>query len=212
MAGNLSLTKCKLCRRAGEKLFLKGERCATPKCAVTRKPYAPGTQGRSLRKNVSDFGRQLTEKQKLRRIYGVSESQFQKHLGQAQKKQGILGDNLIAILETRLDNVVFRMGLADSRSQARQVVGHGMVNLNGRSLNIPSANVRVGDEVEVKVAKQEKTYFKQLKVVLAKKNQTPQWISMDPKSLKGKVLSLPKQEEVGLNVDVATVIEFYSRA
>ncbi|HHX58710.1 MAG TPA: 30S ribosomal protein S4 [Candidatus Moranbacteria bacterium] len=211
MAKNLG-SKCKLCRRAGEKLFLKGDRCATPKCALVRKAYKPGMHGpKGEGRGLSDYGSQLKEKQKLKRSYGLSEQQFRKHLVEAQSKQGVVGDNLMSRLEMRLDNVVYRLGFASSRSQARQMVSHKAFLLNGRSLNIPSAEVKVGDEIQVKKHKADRKYFKDLQLVLKGGANIPKWLSLDPAELKGKVLSNPTREEIGLGFDLASVIEFYSR-
>lgn len=214
MAKNLG-SKCKYCRRAGEKLFLKGDRCSTPKCAMTRKPYKPGTQGESSGgrgRGPSEYGKQLLEKQKLRRTYGVSEKQFRLHLLEAQRQTGVVGDNLIARLETRMDNVIYRMGFAESRTAARQLVSHSMFLVNEKPLNIPSARIKIGDSVKLKPHKSEKKYFKELKEVLKKGNKVAGWLSFDPGSMEGKVLSKPKKDEAEVNSDVAAVIEFYSRS
>ncbi len=205
-------SKCKLCRRAGEKLFLKGDRCATPKCALVRKAYGPGMHGpKGEGRGLSEFGSQLKEKQKLKRSYGLSERQFVKHLKEAQSKKGVVGDNLMTRLEMRLDNVVYRLGLATSRSQARQMVSHKMCLVNGRGLNVPSAEIKVGDEIQVKESKAQNAYFKQLQAVLKKGHNTPKWFSLDPETLTGKVLSSPSREDMGSGFDLASVIEFYSR-
>ena len=206
-------SKCKLCRRAGEKLFLKGDRCASPKCAVVRKPYAPGMHGGTgkFTKGLSEFGKQLAEKQKVKRLYGVSEKQFRKHLAEAQKQKGVAGENLLTRLEMRLDNVIYRLGLAVSRAQARQLVGHSLFLVNGRTLNIPSAKVRVGDEITVKENKLAKTYMKELQAVLKKKHESPAWVTLDPQTMTGKVLSSPAKEEINAGLDLHLVIEFYSR-
>ena len=211
MAKNLG-SKCKLCRRAGEKLFLKGDRCATPKCALVRKAYKPGMHGpKGEGRGLSDYGNQLKEKQKLKRSYGLSEQQFRKHLIEAQSKQGVVGENLMTRLEMRLDNIVYRLGLASSRSHARQMVSCKTFLLNGRGLNIPSAEVKVGDEIQVKKHKADGKYFKDLQLVLKGKTNLSKWISFDPTELKGKILSAPTKDEIGLSFDLASVIEFYSR-
>lgn len=208
----ISGSKCKLCRRAGEKLFLKGERCATPKCAIVRKPYAPGAHGKtSGRRKISEFGKQLLEKQKVKRVFGISESQLRHHFSQAQKRKGVLGDNLITRLEMRLDNVVFRLGLADSRSQARQLVSHNMFTVNGKILNIPSAELKVGDVVNIKEQKSQKKYFKEIQAVLKKNPAVAPWLSIDPEKMEAKVVSRPNVEDMGANLDPKMVIEFYSR-
>jgi small subunit ribosomal protein S4 len=210
MAKNLG-SKCKLCRRAGEKLFLKGDRCASPKCAVVRKPYAPGAHGQTRSRGLSEFGKQLAEKQKLKRIYGLSEAQLRRHLREAQKKSGVVGDNLIIRIEMRLDNVVHRLGFADSRAQARQLVGHGCFTVNKKHLDIASAKVVVGDEIVLKETKAGKNYFTQLQTVLAKKQDIASWLSFDAKTMSGKVLSAPNKDDVAMGLDLAAVIEYYSR-
>lgn len=204
-------SKCKLCRRAGEKLFLKGDRCFSPKCAMVRKAYPPGMHGKTLRRGLSEFGKQLAQKQKIKRIFGVSERQFRKHFEEAKKRKGILANDLVEILETRLDNVVYRLGLAQSRSQARQLVSHGNFLVNGRSLNIPSAKVRVGDKVKVKENKLTKKYWKDLQLILKKGKKTPQWLSFDPTKMEGEMIAKPTLQDVGMELDLQAVIEFYSR-
>lgn len=210
---NTSTSKCERCRRAGEKLYLKGDRCDSPKCAMTRRPYAPGDHGKSGGRSKSDFGKQLNEKQKLKRMYGVSEKQFKKHLDEAKKKKsGVVGDNLLIRLELRMDNVIYRLGLASSRSHARQLVSHGMFLVGGRKLNIPSAEILVGAEVEIKDSKKEKNYFKDLQLILKKNHKTPEWLILEPEALKAKVLSKPNVDKVAQGIDVPTVIEYYSRS
>ncbi len=205
-------SKCKLCRRAGEKLFLKGDRCATPKCALTRKAYPPGMHGtKPVRRGLSEFGKQLKEKQKLKRLYGVSEKQIKRYLEEASSQSGVVGDNLILRLETRLDNIIYRLGLATSRAQARQLVSHGMFKVNDKNLDIPSAKVKVGDEIQVKKEKLEKNYMKELQVIFKKKQDIPEWLLFDAKGMQGKVLSLPAKDKMDVSLDVQLVIEFYSR-
>jgi len=205
-------SKCKLCRRAGEKLFLKGERCASPKCALVRKSYPPGVHGKSGGvKGLSEFGKQLKEKQKLKRIYGISERQLRRYLEIARKKRGVLGDNLLTVLENRLDNIVYRLGMADSRTQARQLVSHSLFQVNGRPLNIPSALLKIGDVVAVKDTKKEKKYFKELQAVLKKDLPKISWLDFNPEKMEGKVVANPNKDEIGFKVDMAMVIEFYSR-
>lgn len=206
-------SKCKLCRRAGEKLFLKGERCATPKCAMVRKPYPPGMHGntRGSSRGLSEFGKQLAEKQKLKKLYGVSEKQFRKHLAEASKQKGVLGEGLLTRLEMRFDNIIYRLGVASSRAQARQLVGHAMFQVNGKNLNIPSALLKAGDEISVKGQKMGSAYMKELQAIIKKKHETPSWLSFDPKAMKGKILSNPPKEDLGAGIDTHLVIEFYSR-
>jgi small subunit ribosomal protein S4 len=211
MAKNLD-SKCKLCRRAGEKLFLKGDRCGTPKCALVKKPYAPGAHGNSgSKRGLSEYGKQLAQKQKIRRIYGISERQLRKHIADAKQDKGVLGDNIIARLEMRMDNVIYRLKLADSRAQARELVAHKHFNLNGRSFNIPSGLVKIGDVINVKDQKIGNKYFKELQAILKKNNEVPQWLSLDPVKMEGKVLGRPTKDEIGVDVDIQGVIEYYSR-
>ncbi len=204
-------SKCKLCRRAEEKLFLKGDRCSSPKCAMVRKAYPPGMHGKAVRKGLSEFGKQLAQKQKVKRIFGISECQFRKYFEEAKKKKGILGNDLIEILETRLDNVIYRLGLAQSRNQARQLVSHGNFLVNGRSLNIPSARIKVGDKIKVKETKLIKKYWKDLQLILKKGQKIPQWLSFDPVKMEGEIIAKPTLQDVGMELDLQAVIEFYSR-
>jgi small subunit ribosomal protein S4 len=206
-------SKCKLCRRAGEKLFLKGDRCSSPKCAMVRKAYAPGAHGNSegRRRGLSEYGKQLAEKQKLKRIYGSSEKQLRRHLISAKKKSGVLGDNLLVVLESRLDNIVYRLGIAQSRSQARQLVSHSLFVVNGKSLNVPSAVIRIGDIVKIKETKLEKSFIKEVKITLKKSSLNTKWLEFNPGKMEGKVLAKPTRDEIGINVNTAMVIEFYSR-
>lgn len=211
MAKNLA-SKCKLCRRAGEKLFLKGDRCGTPKCAVVKKPYPPGIHGNSgARRGFSEYGKQLSQKQKIRRIYGISERQLRKHFSDAKKMKGVLGENIIARLEMRLDNFIYRLKLAQSRAQAREMITHKIFFLNGRSFNIPSACLKVGDAIAVKSKKLETKHFKELQAIFKKNCDVPGWASFDPEKMEGKVLSRPTKDDIGIVVDIQGVIEFYSR-
>lgn len=203
--------KCRLCRRAGEKLFLKGDRCLSPKCAMIKRNYPPGIHGTKGAKSLTEYGKQLNQKQKVRRMYGITEKQFRKHLAEAVKQKGVAGDNLIARLETRLDNVVYRLGLASSRANARNLVNHGHFKVNGRSLDIPSAYVKVGDEIEVKETKQEKKYFLNRQTLMKKSLNIPGWLSFDPKTMKGKVLAIPNRKDIDVSIDIQEVVEFYSR-
>lgn len=212
---NQAKSKCKLCRRAGDKLFLKGDRCASPKCAMVRKPYIPGAHGNAgggyKGRGMSDFGKQLAEKQKLKRIYRVTEKQFKKHLKEAQLQSGVVGDNLVIRLESRFDNIIYRLGYAVSRAQARQLVSHSMFTVNGKVLNIPSAILKIGDEIVLKPQKKEKTFFKELQTVLTKKQNVSGWLSFDVTNMSAKVLATPNKDELGTGVNVSLVIEFYSR-
>ncbi len=200
---------CRICRRHGLKLFLKGERCFGPKCAIERRNYPPGDHGQRRRK-LSEYANQLKEKQKARYVYGVLEQQFRKHFGVAERRQGMTGANLLRVLESRLDNVVYRMGFADSRKQARQLVRHGHFSLNGRRTDIPSALVKAGDEVAVMAKARQLEYFKIVQEGLARKSQ-PRWIELDPTQMSGRVLNLPGRDEIETNVNEQLIVEFYSR-
>jgi small subunit ribosomal protein S4 len=200
---------CRLCRRQGMKLFLKGERCFTPKCAVERRPSPPGDHSQRRRK-VSEYGEHLKEKQKVRAIYGVLERQFRKHFDQAKRLPGATGENLLKLLETRLDNVVYRLGFADNRAQARQLVNHGHIALNGRRTDIPSALVRQGDVVSVYSRSRETEYFKIVAETLQKKS-VPRWLELDSPALSGRILTPPSREDIETNVNEQLVVEFYSR-
>jgi small subunit ribosomal protein S4 len=210
MAKNLN-SKCKLCRRAGEKLFLKGERCFSQKCAMTRRPYAPGQHGQAQKRGASEFGRQLAMKQKIKRLYGVMERQFRKHYAEAAKRHGITGDELMMRLERRLDNVVYRLGLASSRAQARQLVNHKMFEVNGKRMNIPSVEVRVGDVIVLKNNKKENSYFKQVAENLTQKSDVPHWLTIDVSKMQASIIALPNREDVGVSVDPQMIVEYYSK-
>jgi small subunit ribosomal protein S4 len=202
---------CRICRRQGMKLFLKGERCFTPKCAVERRPTPPGsapTGGR--RRKESEYSVQLKEKQKARNIYGVLERQFRKHFAEAERLPGMTGENLLRILELRLDNVVYRLGLADSRNQARQIVNHGHITLNGRRTDIPSALVKPGDTVGVHPGSRENEYFKTVADTLTRKT-VPRWLDLDATSLAARVTDRPQRGDIEINLNEALVVEFYSR-
>ncbi len=200
---------CRLCRRFGQKLFLKGERCFGPKCAIERRNFPPGDHGQRRRK-LSEYANQLKEKQKARYIYGVLERQFRKHFGVADRQQGMTGANLLRVLESRLDNVVYRMGFADSRKQARQLVRHGHFALNGRRTDIPSALVKAGDTVAVLPKARQLEYFKIVQESLARKS-TPAWLSLDPSAMSGRVQNLPGRDEIENLVNEQLIVEFYSR-
>jgi small subunit ribosomal protein S4 len=210
MARNID-AKCKLCRRAGERLFLKGDRCGSAKCALTRKAYPPGMHGKRVTRGQSEFGKQLAMKQKIKRIYGVMEKQFRKHFDEIKGKSGVTGDLLMSRLELRLDNVVYRIGFSDSRSQARQMVSHGAVIVNGRKNNIPSCKIKVGDAVSINAAKIEKSHYKNQIQILKNKKNFPAWIVFDSGKLEGKIISSPARQDVGVGVDPQAVVEYYSR-
>lgn len=203
---------CALCRREGEKLFLKGDRCFSPKCSYERRSYAPGRHGRQAQFNrkVSDYAMQLREKQKMRRLYGVFERQFRRYFSEAQRQKGLTGQNMLVILETRLDNVVYRLGLASSRAQARQLISHGHFELNGHKTNIPSRLVSVGDTLTVRESSQKNTYFKEI-VKELDKIRVPAWLSFDAKALAAQAVSLPTRDQMDLTVNEQLIVEYYSR-
>ena len=186
---------CKLCRREGEKLFLKGERCFTPKCAYERRAYPPGDHGKFIagrRRRQSDYGKQLRMKQKTRRIYGILEKQFRRYFKEATKARGLTGENLLEILESRLDNVVFRLGFGVNRAQARQMVSHGHIVVNGRITNIPSMTLNLGDEITVREGSRKNSLFSDLAEV-AEKTNVPLWLERDLKNLHGRILRMPSR-------------------
>ncbi|MBZ2171493.1 30S ribosomal protein S4 [Nitratidesulfovibrio sp. SRB-5] len=201
--------KCRMCRREGTKLFLKGDRCYTDKCAYDRRPYAPGQHGRA-RKKVSDYAVQLREKQKVRRVYGVLERQFRGYFHKADMAKGVTGANLLAILERRLDNVIYRLGFANSRQQARQLVRHGIFTLNGRKANIPSMQVRVGDIIEVPEASRKIPVIAEAQEVIARRG-CPSWLEVDGPSFKGTVKALPQREDIQFPINEHLIVELYSK-
>ena len=218
MAKSLSPV-CKLCRREGEKLFLKGERCFTPKCSFDKRSFAPGQHGRTAGRGggkgmgtgrASDFARQLRAKQKARRIYGVLERQFRRYYDTAIARSGITGLNILQILESRLDNVVFRLGFASSRSQARLLVSHGHFTVNGRRTDVPSMLLGEGDVVAIREGSIKLTYFKDLNVYTEKRN-APSWLNRDVKSMAGSVARMPERAEIDGSLDEQLIVEYYSR-
>jgi small subunit ribosomal protein S4 len=202
--------KCKKCRRAGQKLFLKGERCFTQKCAMIKRPYPPGVHGKSLRRRVSEYGQQLAEKQKVRYTYGISEQQFKRYVKEIVGQKGNKEELLAQKLESRLDNVVFRLGWAGSRRLARQIVNHGHILVNGRKVNIPSYQVKKGDLIQMKERSKKLALFQNLKTIL-KKHELPSWLSLDKQKLEGKVKGQPKLEDMGKVGELSMIIEYYSR-
>jgi small subunit ribosomal protein S4 len=200
---------CRLCRRQGEKLFLKGDRCLTPKCAIERRNVPPGQTQGFRRRKISERGQQLREKQKVRYIYGVLEGQFRRHFEEAERRPGITGENLLRILEMRLDNTVYRLGLADSRSQARQIVRHGHITLNGRRTDIPSARVKVSDQVGVMESSRADTYFKDLDARSGPTNVIPGWLART--GLGGTVIGEPSRSDVEGRINEQAIVEYYSR-
>jgi len=203
-------SKCKLCRREGTKLFLKGTRCSSFKCAFDRRKYVPGQHGPTQRKKVTDYAVHLREKQKARRIYGVLEKQFRKYFWAADKKVGITGVNLMEILERRLDNVVYRMGFATSRAAARQIVRHGHVWVNGSKVNIPSYLVKPNTTVEIKPSSRSIIQIKDAIETVTDTNRY-EWLTVDKAQFKGEFLYVPKREEIGLDINDNLIVEFYSK-
>ena len=201
---------CKLCRREGIKLYLKGDRCFSEKCAVARKGYPPGLHGRSRRQKVSEYGLQLREKQKTRRIYGVLEKQFKRYFKEADRRKGVTGETLLQILESRLDNMIFRMGLARSRSEARQLIRHGHFAVNSKKVDIPSYLTRPGDEISVREGSVSSSYFKEI-AEWGGAQGVSAWLEVDRERLTGKVIRLPLREEMDVPISEHLIVELYSR-
>ena len=200
---------CRMCRRSGEKLFLKGDRCFTPKCSIDKRPKPPGMQPRR-RPRISDRGMQLREKQKARYSYGMMERQFRKTFAEAERQAGVTGDNLLILLERRLDNIVYRLGFSDSRNQARQLVRHGHIILNDRRTDVPSALVKEGDTIGWRKESAKSEYYKQLTQTIEAKT-VPDWLSLDKKNLVGQMVSLPTPEGIEAPFNGKTIVEHYSR-
>ena len=200
---------CRLCRREGMKLYLKGEKCLTPKCPFERRPYPPGMHAQK-RKKPTEYGLQLREKQKARRIYGILERQFRKHFEEAERRPGVTGENLLQILEMRLDNIVYRLGFAVSRNQARQLVRHGHFRVNGRRLDIPSALLRPGDEITVRPQSREMQHFQE-RMAEVQGQRIPGWLQLDPATMTGRVLAVPSRQEIDTPLNEQLIVEYYSR-
>ena len=200
---------CRLCRREGMKLFLKGSRCYSKKCAFERRPTPPGQHGVRRRK-VGEYGMQLREKQKVRRVYAVLERQFKNYFDSAEARPGVTGENLLRLLELRLDNIVFRMGFASSRAASRQLVNHGHFAVNGRPSNIASHQLRPGDRVEVRASRTTREPFKLAKETL-RSHQPPDWLSVDPAKLAGTIIDQPRRDQMPLDLNEQLVVEYYSR-
>ncbi len=198
---------CKLCRREGQKLFLKGERCYSSKCALERRNYAPGQHGQA-RKKQSDYGIQFREKQKAKRFYGVQETQFRNLYEKAVKRPGKAGENLMILLETRMDNVVFRLGFASSRKEARQLVTHGHFTVNGKKADIPSMELKAGDVIRVKEKSQSSPKFKEVKEMSI---TVPSWMSVDVEKLEGKIVNIPSRADIDTPVAEHLIVELYSK-
>lgn len=201
---------CRVCRREGEKLFLKGSRCYSDKCAITRRAYAPGQHGQR-RKKQSEYGTQLREKQKAKSFYGVLESQFRKYFEEAERSKGVTGTVLLQILESRLDNVVYRLGLATSRAQARQLVRHGHFEVNGVKVNIPSYLTKVGDVIKVRESSENSAVFKLIIESTENGRPVPTWLEADLQNKTGKIVALPTREEIDLPVQEHLIVELYSK-
>ena len=201
--------KCRLCRREGGKLFLKGDKCFSGKCPFEKRPMAPGQHGlAAARKKVSEYGKQLREKQKVKRIYGVQEGQFRNVYEKADRMKGITGENMLSLLERRLDNVIYRMGIGGSRAQARQLVNHGHFLVNGKKVNIPSYTVKVGDIIAVRENKTSNKYFEAVK---SAKVNPPKWLEFDSEKLQGKILALPQREDIDSQIAEHMIVELYSK-
>lgn len=200
---------CRLCRREGQKLYLKGDRCFTPKCAIDRRAYAPGQHGQG-RKKVSEYGLQLREKQKARRIYGILENQFRRYFEKAERQPGVTGENLLRLLERRLDNVIYRLGLGSSRSEARQLVRHGHFLVNGRKVNIPSYLIRVGDVITVRDKSKESPRVKEL-LERAGDRTPPAWLELEAEQARARVVDLPARDQIDATVQEHLIVELYSR-
>ena len=201
--------QCRVCRREGQKLFLKGSRCFSDKCSISRRNYAPGDHGQK-RKKLSEFGMQLREKQKTKAFYGVLEKQFRKYFQMAANKKGVTGELLLQILESRLDNVVYRLGFGTSRAQARQLVNHGLFEVNGQKVDIPSYLVKAGDVISVKENKKDSKIIKN-NVEINASRPVPEWLEQDFENLKGKVVKLASREDVDIPVEEHLIVELYSK-
>jgi small subunit ribosomal protein S4 len=204
---------CRLCRREGLKLFLKGDRCVSPKCAIEKRNFPPGDHGNkaTFRRKISDYGMQMREKQKARRVYGVMERQFQRYFREASRRKGMTGVTLLAILESRLDNVVYRLGFADSRAQARQLVQHGHFQVNGHKTDIPSFLVNVGDVVAVRENSRNSTYFKDRSQIMQGSRRTPAWLSLSVVNMSGSMVNQPTREDIEIPLNEQLIVEYYSR-
>ncbi|PKO47992.1 MAG: 30S ribosomal protein S4 [Betaproteobacteria bacterium HGW-Betaproteobacteria-22] len=209
MARNLD-PKCRQCRREGEKLFLKAEKCFTDKCAIEKRNFPPGQHGQRRNQRLSDYGVQLREKQKVRRIYGVLEAQFRSYYAEADRKKGVTGENLLQLLESRLDNVAYRMGLGGSRTEARQIVRHNSILVNGKRVNIPSYQVKAGDVISVAEASKSQLRIKSA-LEAAEQRGFPEWLEVDVKALKGTFKAKPQRDELPPTINESLVVELYSK-
>lgn len=208
--GKYTGSSCRLCRREGEKLFLKGTRCSTHRCALDRRAYSPGQHGNARRVKLSNYGLQLREKQKLKRIYGLLEKQFRNYFAKAARRKGVTGTTLLQFLERRLDNVIYQLGFATSRREARQIVSHGFVFVNDRRVNIPSFWVKVNDEISLQFAKKGKKNVEE-NMEASKDKAVPAWLEVDKSHYKAKVKRLPERDDIGFPVNEQLIVELYSR-
>jgi small subunit ribosomal protein S4 len=202
---------CKLCRREKQKLFLKGSKCYSEKCPVDKRAYPPGQHGQNRRQKVSEYGVQLREKQKVRRLYGVLEAQFRNTFEKAQRLRGVTGENLVKLLERRLDNVVYRLNLAPSRKAARQIILHRHILINGKSVNIPSYLISPGDTIQVKEASRKLTVIHESLKRRSSEQATPQWLTLDKANLTGTFLAIPERADIPLNANEQLIVELYSK-
>jgi small subunit ribosomal protein S4 len=201
--------KCRICRREGGKLFLKGDRCYTDKCAFERRAYAPGDHGKA-RKKPSDYALQLREKQKVRKMYGILEGQFRRYFEEAERRKGVTGTNLLTLLETRIDNVAYKLGFANSRSQARQMVRHGIFLVNGRRVSVPSIQMKPGDVLEVRDRTKKNLVINEALEVVARRG-VPAWLEIDAPALKGSVKAFPTREDITFPMTEQLIVELYSK-
>lgn len=198
---------CRQCRREGQKLFLKGDRCTSKKCAMDRRPTIPGPHA-NMRRKSSEYNRQLREKQKVKRAYGVLETQFRAYYEEAERQKGVTGTIMLRLLEQRLDNVVYRMGIGSSRPQSRQIVNHGHITVNGKMVDIPSYQVKVGDVIGIKENKRDNALFKELR---GAKIQSPKWVEFNTESLEGKIIAKPERDDIDLTINEQLIIELFSK-
>ncbi|MDI9480808.1 MAG: 30S ribosomal protein S4 [Syntrophomonadaceae bacterium] len=208
--GRYTDSVCRQCRREGEKLFLKGDRCYSEKCAVERRPFPPGAHGQGRRQKPSEYGIQLREKQKTKRIYGLLEKQFRNYFKKADRQPGVTGENLLILLERRMDNVVFRMGFGGSRKEARQLVNHGHFTVNGKKATIPSMLLKPGDVIQVRDTSKDSPKFQEIKDQAAYRTP-PEWLTVDADNLTGSVLAYPNREQIDTAVNEQLIVELYSR-
>jgi len=209
----MSEAKCRICRRVGVKLFLKGERCLSPKCAIVKRPYSPGQKTKRKTRNISEYAKELREKQKMKNWYNLRERQFKKYVKEVLAERGKAedaGELLIRGLATRLDNVIFRLGFASSRAQAKQLANHNHFLVNGKRVNIPSFQVKKGDVISLSEASRKKPIFKNIQIIL-KKTKAPAWIELNPEKLEGKIISMPTLAEAAPPAEIHSVFEYYSR-